>query len=71
MQASKCVERLAGLKVLSYCGFLERRARKEIEKNMKKIQTVKLPEVIKKLEGKLKAKIGETVSVLIPMEFAG
>eukprot|EP00092_Neocalanus_flemingeri_P033188 GFUD01036094.1.p1 GENE.GFUD01036094.1~~GFUD01036094.1.p1 ORF type:complete len:342 (-),score=101.48 GFUD01036094.1:60-1085(-) len=71
VKASKCVERLAGLKVLSYCGFLEKKARNEIEKNMKKIQTVKLPAVIEKLERKLKAKIGKAVSILIPLEFTG
>ena len=63
------MEKIAGLKVLSYCGLLERKARKKIGENMKKIQNVKLPAVIEKLEKKLKAKIGKTVSVLIPLEF--
>jgi len=66
VKASKCVEKLAGIKVVSYCGYLERRAREKIEKSMKKIQTVKLPAVIKKLEKKLQTKIGETVNVMIP-----
>jgi len=71
LEASKCVERIAGLKLFSYCGYLEKKARKKIEENMKKIQNVKLPAVIAKLEEKLKMKIGKTVSVLIPMEFTG
>jgi hypothetical protein len=71
LEASKCVERVAGLKLFSYCGYLERRAKKKIEENMKKIQNVKVPSVIAKLEEKLKTKIGKTVSILIPMEFSG
>jgi len=71
LKASKCVERIAGLKIISYCGYLERKARKEIQEGMKKIQNVKIPTVIEKLEKKLKTKIGETVKVFIPMEFTG
>ena len=65
MKASKCVERLAGFKLLSYCGFLEKKARELIEKNMKTVQNVKLPAVIGKLEKKLNMKIGKPVSFLI------
>ena len=65
------MERIAGLKLFSYCGYLEKKARKKIEENMKKIQNVKLPAVISKLEEKLKTKIGNTVRVFIPMEFTG
>jgi len=71
LEASKCVERIAGLKLISYCGYLERKGRKKIEENMKKIQNVKLPAVMAKLEEKLKMKIGKTVSVFIPVEFTG
>jgi len=69
VKASDCTERLAGLKLFSYCSFLEKRARKEITKNMEKIQEVKLPAVIKKVEAKLQAKIGREVKVDIPMSY--
>jgi len=71
LEASKCVERIAGLKLISYCGYLERKARKKIEEGMKKVQEVKVPALIEKLEKKLKTKMGKAVSVLIPMEFSG
>merc|ERR1719481_819100 len=71
LEASKCVERIAGLKLISYCGYLERKARKKIEEGMKKFQEVKVPALIEKLEKKLKTKMGKTVSVLIPIEFSG
>merc|ERR1712126_448619 len=71
LEASKCVERIAGLKLISYCGYLERKARKKIEEGMKKVQEVKVPALIEKLEKKLKTKMGKAVSVLIPMEFRG
>jgi hypothetical protein len=68
LEASKCVERIARLKLFSYCGYLEKKARKKIEENIKKIQNVKLPAVIAKLEEKLKMKIGKTVSVFMLMK---
>jgi len=71
LEASKCVERLAGIKLFSYCGYLEKKAREKVEEGMKKIQQVKLPAVVEKLERKLKSKIGKTVTVFIPMEFSG
>jgi len=68
VEADKCSEKLLGVKLVSYCGFLERRAKKEIEEKMANLQKLKLPEVIRKVEEKLQAKIGQTVSVLIPMD---
>jgi len=38
---------------------------------MANLQELKLPEVIRKVEEKLQAKIGQTVSVLIPMDLEG
>jgi len=67
--ASKCVERIAGLKLISYCGYLERKARKKIEESMQKVQNVKLPAVVQKLERKLQMKAGKTISVKIPLNF--
>merc|ERR1711915_1061384 len=67
--ASKCVERIAGLKLISYCGYLERKARKKIEESMQKVQNVKLPAVIQKLERKLQMKAGKTISVKIPLDY--
>ena len=58
-----------GLKVISYCGYLERKARKKVEDDMRKVQHVKIPAVVEKLNKKLKTKIGETVRVFVPMEF--
>eukprot|EP00091_Calanus_sinicus_P018789 TRINITY_DN4403_c0_g1_i1.p1 TRINITY_DN4403_c0_g1~~TRINITY_DN4403_c0_g1_i1.p1 ORF type:complete len:116 (-),score=45.70 TRINITY_DN4403_c0_g1_i1:275-622(-) len=69
LEASKCVEKIAGLKLISYCGYLERKGRKKIEENMRKIQNVKLPAVMDKLEKKLKTKFGKTVSLHLPLEF--
>jgi len=66
--ASKCVERIAGLKLISYCGYLERKARKKIEESMQKVQNVKLPAVIQKLERKLQMKAGKTITVKIPLD---
>ena len=60
-----------GLKVISYCGYLERKARKKVEEGMRKVQHVKIPAVVEKLTKKLKTKIGETVRVFVPMEFSG
>merc|ERR1712228_377199 len=67
--ASKCVEKIAGLKLISYCGYLERKARKKIEESMQKVQNVKLPAVVQKLERKLQMKVGKTISVKIPLDF--
>ena len=61
------MERIAGIKLISYCGFLERKARKKIEESMRRTQDVKLPAVIQKLEKKLQTKIGQTVTVKIPI----
>jgi len=69
LEASKCEERIMGLKVISYCGYLERKARKKVEEGMRKVQHVKIPAVVEKLNKKLKTKIGETVRVFVPMEF--
>merc|ERR1719250_510424 len=69
LEASKCEERIMGLKVISYCGYLERKARKKVEEGMRKVQHVKTPAVAEKLNKKLKTKIGETVHVFVPMEF--
>jgi len=71
LEASKCVERIMGLKLISYCGYLERKARKKVEEGMRKVQHVKIPAVVEKLNKKLKTKIGETVRVFVPMEFGG
>merc|ERR1711962_1098709 len=71
VEANKCEEKLLGVKLISYCGFLERRAKKEIEEKMANLQELKLPGVIRKVEEKLQAKIGQTVSVLIPMDLGG
>merc|ERR1719228_811088 len=71
VEADKCTEKLLGVKLISYCGFLERRAKKEIEEKMAKLQELKLPGVIRKVEDKLQAKIGQTVSVVIPMDLGG
>jgi len=71
LEASKCVERIMGLKLISYCGYLERKARKKVEEGMRKVQDVKIPAVLEKLNKKLKTKIGETVTVFVPMEFSG
>jgi len=71
LEASKCVERIMGLKLISYCGYLERKARKKVEEGMRKVQHVKIPAVLEKLNKKLKTKIGETVTVFVPMEFSG
>jgi len=54
---------------MSYCGYLERKARKKIEESMQKVQNVKLPAVIQKLEKKLQMKAGKTISVKIPLNF--
>merc|ERR1711915_1125774 len=59
--ASKCVERIAGLKLISYCGYFERKARKKIKESMQKVQNVKLPAVVQKLERKLQMKVGKTI----------
>jgi len=69
LEASKCEERIMGVKVISYCGYLERKARKKVEEGMRKVQHVKIPAVVEKLNKKLKTKIGETVRVFVPMEF--
>merc|ERR1711915_751528 len=57
--ASKCVERIAGLKLISYCGYLERKARKKLERKLQmkagKTISVKIP----KLERKLQMKAGK------------
>merc|ERR1719376_395543 len=71
LEASKCVERIMGLKLISYCGYLERKARKKVEEGMRKVRDVKIPAVLEKLNKKLKTKIGETVTVFVPMEFSG
>jgi len=71
LEASKCMERIMGLKLISYCGYLERKARKKVEEGMRKVQHVKIPAVVEKLNKKLKTKIGETVQVFVPMEFSG
>jgi len=56
------------LKLISYCGYLERKARKKIEESMQKVQNVKLPAVIQKLERKLQMKAGKTITVNIPLD---
>ena len=71
MKASNCDLSLAGLQLYSYCKELKKRARASIEKNMKEEQTVKLPELMKKLESKLAANIGSTVTVMIPWKYIG
>merc|ERR1712142_564056 len=68
LKASRCVERMMGLKLISYCGYLERKARKKVEEGTRRVQHVKLPAVVEKLNKKLKAKIGETVHIFVPME---
>jgi len=67
VEANKCTERLLGIKLISYCGWLERRARKEIAEKMANLQELKLPAVIRKVEAKLQAKIGKIVSVVVPV----
>jgi len=67
--ASKFIERIAGLKLISYCGYIERKARKKIAESMKKVQNVKLPAVVQKLEKKLQMKAGKKISVKIPLDF--
>ena len=57
------------MKLISYCGYLERKARKKIEESMQKVQNVKLPAVVQKLERKLQMKVGKTISVKIPLDF--
>lgn len=59
LTAPKCVEKIAGLKLISYCGYRERKAREKIEESMQKVQNVKLPVVNQKMERKLQVKAGK------------
>ena len=63
VQASQCNIKLFGIKVLSFCSWLEKRIENEANKYIKTAVKIQAPKLVQKLESKLRTKVGERVTI--------
>merc|ERR1712187_143944 len=63
IDASDCKIEFLGIKVGSYCGMVERKARDSIAQAVLKVQTVSAPAISARLEQIIQTKIGSEVRI--------
>ena len=62
-----CKIKILGIQIASVCGFIERKLKSKINQIVQKAENIQVPSIIKKLEDKIKAKIGDEIR--IPLSF--
>ena len=67
VNASKCNIKLFGIKILSFCSYLERKISEAAKKYITNVVPIQAPKLIEKLESKLRTKIGEKIIVPLYM----
>lgn len=63
ISASNCNIKIFGVKVLSFCTWLEKRISDEAKKYIMNAVPIQAPKLVEKLESKLRTKVGEKVIV--------
>ena len=63
LDAGGCEIRVAGFKILSYCSLAEKHLRAGLERYLNKWTAVQAPELIKRLESRMRQKVGEEATI--------
>ena len=64
IKASNCNIEIFGIKVLSFCSWLENRIAEEAKKYIMSVVPIQAPKLVQKLESKLQTKIGDEICVI-------
>lgn len=63
VDASKCQLKIGGLKIVSYCSLVEKLVKKGVQQYLDKWAEFDAPKLVKKLEAKLKKKVGTEMAI--------